>query len=486
MKLTFKIIALFFAAAAALIATSGYLSIQSEVALFQEELAERHAELALSLAPNLQTLLQRSDSLNFFEQTSYNQKSISQRLVWLDDETDDFTRPLANPAQVNRGRPGELISLPLKLGDGSEFYCSYLPLKSPTGRLAALEICESYARRDAYTQGTLKRTLLQLVGLGIVAVLSVSLVGVRLVGRPLEALLRKTDRAAQGDLLSPLHVKGGDELSELAEALNSMCESLDASQKAAREETSRREAAVEQLRHADRLKTVGRLGAGIAHELGTPLNVIIGRATLIAEGKVTGDDVISSADVIRSEGRRMTKLVEGLLNFARRTPAKRQTCDISKIILETVSLLNSFAAKRGATISTDIQCLNSATCHADCAQLQQVVSNLLMNAVLSRADGASVRIVLSEAVHHNPQEPEKGEQACLVMDVIDDGDGIAESAMPHLFEPFFTTRETGEGTGLGLSIVHGIVTEHGGWISVASEPDCGTTFTVFLPRSVQP
>ncbi len=478
MKLTFKITALFFAAAAFFIATNGYLAMQSEVEMFQQEMAERHAEIARDLPG----LLNSSQIFDYRDPQRRNQELFSQRLVWLDDNTNIRQRPLAEIEDIGDLVPGELVSLPVTLPNGTEWYCSYFLLESTSGRLAAWEIAESYARRDAFTQGTLKRTLLQLVGLGLVAVVLVSLVGVRLVGQPLEALLRKTDRAAKGDLLSPIHVKGGDELSELADALNRMCESLYESQQATAKEAAQREAAVEQLRHADRLKTVGRLGAGIAHELGTPLNVVIGRASLIADGRVAGDDVIQSADVIRSEARRMTKLVDGLLNFARRTPANREACDVAKVVREMESLLETFAKKRGATMTATIECEDCDTYHADCAQLQQVISNLTMNAILSKVEGANVDVRLAEEIRSNPAEPEKGEQACLVIAVSDDGDGIADADRPHLFEPFFTTRDTGEGTGLGLSIVHGIVSEHDGWIEVDSAPGNGSTFTVCLPR----
>lgn len=240
--------------------------------------------------------------------------------------------------------------------------------------------------------------------------------------------------------------------------------------------------AVEQLRHADRLQTVGRLAAGIAHELGTPLSVVAGRAAMIADGRVKEDDVKRSAETIGSEVKRMTKLIEGLLNFARRTPPNRGKCHVSEVVQSTVPLLESFARKRSATITTELADDLRDECHADSAQLQQVVSNLVMNAILSKENDAQVTVRLSNREASDTAIGEQPPQRCVVIEISDDGDGISEDARPHLFEPFFTTRDTGEGTGLGLSIVHGIVAEHGGWIEVESEVGSGSTFAVFLPQ----
>ncbi len=146
---------------------------------------------------------------------------------------------------------------------------------------------------------------------GLLAVL----LGVRFVGRPLEQLIAKARRIGGGDLEGPVHLHSHDELAELAENLNAMCANLAESQTKLRQETAARITALEQLRHADRLKTVGRLASGIAHELGTPLNVVAGRAGLIGSGKLDAEQIAQSAAAIKPEADKMTEIIRQLARF---------------------------------------------------------------------------------------------------------------------------------------------------------------------------
>lgn len=485
MRLTAKIIALFLMAASILVAAGGFFSMQREVGLFQEEMARRHAELAQAWAAQIRPTLAITgpDGFQFSaESTGVNEQAVHVRWVYRDAPASSDLRPYASPLDLADMRSGEIRSLPVELGSHTELYCSYFALGYSDADSWLLELSEAFTRRDAYTRGTFLHTIYMLVGLGLLGVLTLSLVGMRLVGRPLDALVAKTKRAADGDLSVPLHIQGHDELSQLAVSLNHMCDSLQASQQKVLEEAQRRSAAEEQLRHADRLKTVGRLGAGIAHELGTPLNVVSGRAALIADGRLNDEDVKRSAETIRAEARRMTTLIEGLLNFARRAPAKRESCHLAEVVHATIPLLQSFARQRSATITTEIPEEVDDNCQADRGQLQQVISNLVMNAILSKDRDVHVHILLANRRVAHPAASDQQPTVTLALTVADDGNGIPDSARPHLFEPFFTTRDTGEGTGLGLSIVHGIVSEHGGWVDVKSEPGRGSEFTVYLPQ----
>ncbi len=487
MKLTAKIIALFLAAAVLLVAASGYFSMQRELAFFKDEMSRRHGELAhFFVARKINALLLRTrpDGLRYFQEHSVDgRQPVRVRWVSRDDAGPPEVRPYATTKIPGDMEAGQLRSLSVHMPDGTQRYCSYYELGSPNDGGWLIELSEAFTRHDAYTQGTILHTLYVLAALGMLAVVTVAMVGMRVVGQPLDALLAKTQRAAEGDLSGPLHLSGSDELSQLAESLNHMCDSLRTSQQQTLQEAERRTAAVEQLRHADRLKTVGRLGAGIAHELGTPLNVVAGRAALIAEGRLSDEDVKSSAETIRSEARRMTKLIEGLLNFARRKPSKREQCHVGDIIKNTIPLLDSFASKRPATITAEIPEQIHDKCAPDCGQLQQLISNLAMNAILSKEQGADVCISLDNQKASDPSSPDPLPPIeTLAISVSDDGDGIPDADLGHVFEPFFTTRDTGEGTGLGLSIVHGIVADHGGWINVSSEVGAGSRFTVFLPQ----
>jgi signal transduction histidine kinase len=237
-------------------------------------------------------------------------------------------------------------------------------------------------------------------------------------------------------------------------------------QKLATEAELRKEA-LTQLRHADRLTTIGRLAAGLAHELGTPLNVISGKASLISTGRTAADDAKNAARVIEQQTDRMTAIIRHLLDFSRRGGTGRQHTSLRAIADETADLVRPLAKRRGATITCEGEPTDA---HVNRSEIQQVLSNLLTNSIHAMPRGG--KIVLKTGV--------EGEMATL--EVVDDGEGIAPHVLPRIFDPFFTTKDVGEGTGLGLSVVHGIVDDHGGSIHVASELGHGTTVRLRLPR----
>jgi signal transduction histidine kinase len=224
--------------------------------------------------------------------------------------------------------------------------------------------------------------------------------------------------------------------------------------------------ALTQLRHADRLTTVGRLAAGIAHELGTPLNVVGGKASLISSGRTTGDSAKTSARVIEQQAERMTAIVRQLLDFARRGGTGRRPTNLHALAEETAELLRPMAKTIGATITCEGK---GAEASVSRGEMQQVISNLVTNAIHAARKGGAIRIATDVGEHE------------AVIRVQDNGYGIEPHILPRIFDPFFTTKDVGQGTGLGLSVVHGIVSDHGGTISVDSEVGRGTTFTLRLP-----
>jgi signal transduction histidine kinase len=246
-------------------------------------------------------------------------------------------------------------------------------------------------------------------------------------------------------------------------------------------ETAERLAAMEQLRHADRLRTVGRLAAGLAHELGTPLNVVSGRAGLIASGKLEPDEILHSAATIKTEADRITEIVRQLLDFARRRQPKRVALDLRIIARRTVELLQPLAAKRDIVVRL-IDDEDPVSACIDQDQIQQVLTNLVMNAIQAVDSGGEVRLRLGSELRPDNgfADTEPSDYARIAVE--DQGMGISEEQLEHIFEPFYTTKDVGEGTGLGLSIAHGIVQEHQGWIDVSSSPGMGTCFTVYLPK----
>ena len=344
----------------------------------------------------------------------------------------------------------------------------YHPIALDGDRSGRLELSRPLAELDKNKQWAIIKVLGFSAAMVLVSVAAVTLGGIYFVGRPLKQLIEKTRRIGHGDLDGPLQLQSRDELGELAGSLNVMCQQLIASQEKIQEEAVARLAAVNQLRHADRLRTVGRLASGLAHELGTPLNVVSGRASLIVSEKLSAEEVVNSAETIRAESERMSAIIRQLLNFARRSKPQPTATDLRKMILGTLDLLKSIAEK--SAVQLDFDCKGKEfPILFDVDQLQQVLSNLIINAIQSMPTGGTVRVGLQKdsKVHCKDGVERSGPYYCLT--VADEGVGISPENIEHVFEPFFTTKKVGEGTGLGLSISYGIIQEHGGWLDVRSE-----------------
>ena len=487
MKLTLKIVALFLIVACGLVGLNGYLAVQREVAFFETEVSARHEQLVVAIRPTLGDLWRSAGPGGSLEFLRYDgsERQVRTRWVWLDESADIATLPVVDRSLLIGIPQGTLTPIRYTTSEGLGLFCSYFPFSLSDGRLGALEIVESMVPRDEYTRDTILRTATLMIALVAGAGSIVGLFGVRLIGTPLQALIEKTRQVAAGNLLTPVSVRGNDELAMLATALNQMSDKLDESQKSVLKETNQRIEAMEQLRHGDRLKTLGRLASGVAHELGTPLNVISGRAGLIAGGKLDNQQVATSAETIQAEAKRMTTLVQQLLNFARRSAPKRVSSDINALIDRTLSMMQPIIANHQARVTFTDQVPSQTRAHVDPSQLQQVLSNLIMNAVQSRESDVHVQIAANLFEGASPDVVDGPSRQWVRISVIDNGVGIEEADRLHVFEPFFTTREVGKGTGLGLSIAHEIIAEHGGWMTVDSAVGKGSTFCVFLPSELQ-
>ncbi len=249
-------------------------------------------------------------------------------------------------------------------------------------------------------------------------------------------------------------------------------------------ETTARIATVEQLRHRDRLAMVGQISSGIAHEIGTPLNVIAGRARLITEPDATLDEACAHAAAILEQSERVASIIRQLLDFARRRGPQRDQTSLLDLAGRVLGMLRPLAAKRQVELILDEDSI-PATAPLDAMQIEQALGNLVMNAIQAIADGGQVRVAVRKARKASPTEVGGRSGEYAVLKVQDNGAGIAEANIAQIFEPFFTTQRAGEGTGLGLSITNEIIHDHGGWIEVESQQWKGSQFTVFLPMSPQ-
>ncbi len=339
--------------------------------------------------------------------------------------------------------------------------------------VGAIQITERLDGRDDYVRASAVNAVAATATSIGLAVLVTLVCGVWMIGRPLDALIRKARRVGEGDLSGPLEFHQRDELGELANEMNAMCERLGAAQVRAREEATARIEALQQLRHADRLVTVGRLAAGIAHELGTPLNVIAGRTKLLRRGGAASEVLEESLGIVADQVDRMAAIIRQLLDFARHREPKRALTELGAIVGSTVRLMQPIARKRSVELCVEGE--GSVVASVDRAQIEQVLSNLIVNAVDACSDGGKVKISCGALPARD------GEPPAPFIRIEDDGRGMDEATQSRIFEPFFTTKDVGKGTGLGLSVAYGIVQEHGGALQVESTPNHGSTFTVRLP-----
>lgn len=244
-------------------------------------------------------------------------------------------------------------------------------------------------------------------------------------------------------------------------------------------EVSARRDALGQLRHAERLTTIGKLAAGIAHEIGTPLNVISGRAELIASGTLSADAAKDSATIVIEQTERVAGIIRQLLDFSRRGGTKVTRTDVTDLIETTALMLGSIARKAGV----EIRCSgNHLEANVNRSELQQVITNLITNAIHAMPSGGRLDITTRTEKTRAPGARGSPERMYAVIQVRDTGTGIDPDVLPKIFDPFFTTKDLGRGTGLGLSVAYGIVRDHSGWISIDTKLGQGTSVSVYVPQ----
>ncbi len=224
----------------------------------------------------------------------------------------------------------------------------------------------------------------------------------------------------------------------------------------------------EQLRHADRLATIGQLSAGVAHELNEPLANILAFAQLAAKEPGVPGQVAQDLAKIVATSLHAREIIKKLMLFARQMPPRKTRVNLNSVIEEGLCLLESRCRMKGVAIERHLA-TELPEIVADPSQLNQVLVNLVVNAIQAMPEGGSLQIATRAA----------GSQVVLTAE--DTGAGMDEEVLGQIFTPFFTTKDIHEGTGLGLPVVHGIVTSHGGTISVDSKPGRGTRFEIHLP-----
>jgi two-component system NtrC family sensor kinase len=312
----------------------------------------------------------------------------------------------------------------------------------------------------------------------------------KLVGQPLRRLHDGTQQLAEGNLGYQLEIRSQDEAGDLATSFNQMSLALRAArgeivawsktlEDRVEEKTRELKRAHEQVLRVEKMATIGKLAAVVAHEINNPLAGILTYAKLLRKwtdrgevGTTKKQDAGQCLDLIASESRRCGDLVKNLLTFSRAAPMNVVSTELNAVLDRCVRLVAHQLEMNGIELHLDLaQGLPRIQC--DPSQIEQVVLALVMNAIDATPPGGNLR--LSTHVREEAME--------ALIQVRDDGPGIAPEILPRIFEPFVTTKDSGKSVGLGLAVSQSIVERHHGRIDVQSEPGKGTTFTVTLPAT---
>ncbi|MGO9125175.1 MAG: sensor histidine kinase [Terriglobales bacterium] len=342
---------------------------------------------------------------------------------------------------------------------------------------ADVQLADSSARMLLYTAGAVL----------MVAVLSWLFVW-RVVGQPIKALSHGTEHLSQGELGYQIEVRSQDEVGDLARSFNEMSLQLRAANQEivtwaktledrVERKTSELKRAHDHVLHVEKMASIGKMAAVVAHEVNNPLSGILTYAKLLRKWVASGqaeaekrEEALQCLELIAAESRRCGELVKNLLILSRTAPMNVEPADLQAVIDRCLLLVRHQLELGGIQLQLHLaEGLPRAPC--DAAQIEQVLLALIMNAIDAMPRGGNLWLETSLS----------DDETEIKIQVRDDGAGIAPDVLPQIFEPFLTTKESGHGVGLGLAISRGIVERHNGRIEVQSELGRGTAFTVILP-----
>jgi two-component system, NtrC family, sensor kinase len=360
----------------------------------------------------------------------------------------------------------------------------------PAGQqvLGVLDTNLSLAKADAQLKVSSARMLSYTAGAMLIVALFSWLFVWRVVGEPIKALEKGTEHLAQGELGYQIEVRSQDEVGDLAHSFNGMSLQLQAAneeivtwaktlEERVEQKTNELQRAHDHVLHVEKMASIGKMAAVVAHEVNNPLSGILTYAKLLRKWVGTGqtehekrEEAMQCLDLIASESRRCGDLIKNLLSLSRTSPMNIQSTDLNAVIDRCLLLVRHQLELGGVELQLNLAAdLPFVAC--DPAQIEQVLIALIMNAIDAMPRGGT--LWLEDRLANDATDIE--------IKVRDDGSGIAPDVLEHIFEPFLTTKESGHGVGLGLAIARGIMDRHNGRIEVESELGRGTTFTLTLP-----
>ncbi len=359
---------------------------------------------------------------------------------------------------------------------------AYEPLRNFSGRIVGMIYVGMLEAPILDVRTHVMLTFLVVCAFGLAVVFGVTYVITRRTISPLEEMVAATKKLAGGDLAVRVSVSSDDEIGDLAGSFNDMLSSLERMKRElerwghtledkVKERTDELVAVQEQMARSEKLASIGRLAAGVAHSINNPLGGILSLSMLAAED-CKDEAMRGDLETIARQAMRCREIVKGLLEFSHQGDARVSETNVTEIVQGSVELLQRQAVFHNVTIQRRFDPAVPPVL-VNPGQLQDAVTNLLVNAVDAMENGGTLTVDTTSTAH--PRE--------VLIRVSDTGCGIPEKHMPYLFEPFFTTKKVGKGTGLGLAIVHGIVTRAGGRVEVKTAQGVGTTFTIHLPAA---
>ncbi len=347
-------------------------------------------------------------------------------------------------------------------------YSHFVPLSDSRGHASGiLQLTRRQKDTEDYI-GRVRRHGVAWLGLGVLVMTGLVLLGQnQALGRHFQRLIDGMQRIAAGESDHRIALTGPRDIDSIAGSFNRMLDSIQAAESEIRRNRRKQAALESQLKQAEKLAAIGQLGAGIAHELGSPLSVISGMAQRGLRRATSDSTRTETFDRIQREVERMEVIIRQLLDFSHSRELKPRNLRPEQVVRSAVSAVADEAAGHHVGIALDGDS-QAPVFAADPIRLEQALTNLLRNAIQA-ADHIDVKLAWRV----------DGDR--MVFSVDDSGPGIPEEIRSRLFEPFFTTKNVGAGTGLGLAVVHGIVKEHGGDIRVGSSDMGGAAFEIALP-----
>jgi signal transduction histidine kinase len=352
-----------------------------------------------------------------------------------------------------------------------------VPVRDGRGQVAGmLEIVRLASGIDARLRAASNDVWIRLGILLVVIVVLTATALQRQVVRPISRLMEGIQRLGRGEPTVQLPVDRRDEIGRVAEAFNEMTTQLEVARRRLLTETEHSLDLEQQLRAAETLAVAGKLASSLAHEVGTPLNIVSGRAEFLQLSPSLDEAARRDLGIIVGQIDRISKIIRSLLDSVRPQKLEIQPTRLTDVLDRILPLLNYPARRRGVAIAASVS-PELPPILADPNQLQQVLINLVLNGLDATPAGGQITISARVDVD--------GTQHGIAIVVHDTGGGIPVELQAKVFEPFFTTKAVGQGTGLGLSICRDVIKAHRGQIKVESAPDAGTTFTVWVPMATE-